>query len=618
MKDQLTGKLNELFKIPNKLIPKLHYNLHELHRRIISKDGKLQISDELHRIALKLFHTDYFPIISRNIKIDENNTTIIMGGIAYNMNIPEKMKFLRLDTDDIDIKIFTTGISYLEQDKYAVTKVLSVLKFTILIICMYLKQFFNIINNFRIKNKSTKINTSSTKPNNFLSNYELILQIKLKEKEAKTYSVIDTIDITKLTYSQLYNKVMDNVNDYNMLITNKIIYKTPNISKLRTITFSDSNVVFAGLGTPAFFSQYLNTVPQALNKSLEKLINMKIPVSKIMDMKTCANNCRFMSINSLIMDNVIMMSYADLLAYEQPQEGGIVLVPAGFIYKYYKYLVKYIRLIVLRKFYSNNLDIAFLNAAKSLWQYALNDIRKKSTYMRFGLDELDPIVITYKNYLNEFHQNLFHNRSFLSTNFPILMEIADEYQRLVFFVNKSRNLFRELNESSKTKTTSIENIVIKFAQQELSKYSNSNSNSYSKSSNHSRTYSKMHSGGQSGEHSGGHSGGHSISNSISGGAIPVDIKHLKTKPIILSLDVYEAAAVDKNEEYAYSSNKSDIINKIGKLIKDEVNIYSSIPKSISKKSLRSQPSKITKTMKTMKTMKTSKTKKTTKTTKLVK
>lgn len=559
MKDQLTGKLKELFGIPNKLIPKLHYNLHELHRQIINQDRKLNISDELHRIALKLFHTDYFPIISRNIKIDENNTTIIMGGIAYNMNIPAKMKYLLLDTDDIDIKIFTTGISYLKQNKHALAKVLSVLKFTILIICMYLKQFFNIINNF----------IPSTKTNNFLSNYELILQLKLKKKDAKTYSVIDTIDITKLTYSHLYNKVMDNVNDFNMLITNKIVYKVQNSSKLRTITFSDSNVVFAGLGTPAFFAQYLYTTPMALNKPLEKLINMNIPVSKIMDIKLCANNCRFMSIKSLIMDTVIMMSYADLLAYEQLENGGQVLVPAGFIYKYYKYLVKYIRLIAIRKFNANNLDNEFLNAAKSLWQYALNDIRKNSTMLRFGLDERDPIVITYKNYLNKFHQNLFHNKTFLSTNFPILMEIAEEYQQLVFFVNKSRNLFRVLNESSKTKATNIENIVIQFAEQELSKY-----------------------------HKDSISNARDSKNSISGGFIS-DVNKNKSKDIILTLDgdvddvdvddIDDINDIDNNGDVnmEYSSNKSNIISKIDKLIKDEVNIYSSIPKTLSKKSASS-------------------------------
>ena len=572
MKDQLTGKLKELFGIPNKLIPKLTYNLYELQRRIIARDGKLNISDELHRIVLRLFYSDYFPIISRNIKIDENNTTIIMGGISYNMNIPVKMKHLLLDTDDIDIKIFTTGISYLKQDKYAISKVLSVLKFTILIICMYLKQIFNIINNFHSKKKTIKNKTSPTptETNNFLSNYELILQIKLKKQDATMYGVIETIDITKLTYSQLYNKIMDNVNDFNMLITNKIVYKTPNYSKLRTITFSDSNVVFAGLGTPAFFSQYLDSTPQALNKPLEKLINMKIPVSKIMDIKTCANNCRFMSIKSLIMDTVIMMSYADLLAYEQLD------VPVGFIYKYYKYLVKYIRLITIRKFYSNTLDEKFQDAAKSLWQYALNDIRKNSDLIRFGLDERDPIVITYKNYLNEFHQNLFHNKSFLSTNFPILMEIADEYQHLVFFVNKSRNLFRALNESSKTKTTTIENIAIQYAEQELSRYSDS----ASKSSYYSKAKDSRDS--------------RDSRDSTAGGAIPIDVKNSKSKSIILTLDGDGDGDSD--------GDKSNIINKITKLIKDEVNIYSSIPKTLSE-SFSSHSTKIMKTKNTKQTMK---------------
>ena len=589
MKDQLTGKLKELFGIPNKLIPKLTYNLYELQRRIITRDGKINISDELHRIVLKLFYSDYFPIISRNIKIDENNTTIIMGGISYNMNIPVKMKHLLLDTDDIDIKIFTTGISYLKQDKYAISKVLSVLKFTILIICMYLKQIFNIINNFHSKKKTIKNKTSPTptETNNFLSNYELILQIKLKKQDATMYGVIETIDITKLTYQQLYNKIMDNVNDYNMLITNKIVYKTPNYSKLRTITFSDSNVVFAGLGTPAFFSQYLDSTPQALNKPLEKLINIKIPVSKIMDIKTCANNCRFMSIKSLIMDTVIMMSYADLLAYEHLADGGKVLVPVGFIYKYYKYLVKYIRLITIGKFYSNTLDKEFYNSAKSLWQYALTDIHKNSDLLRYGLEEHDPIIITYKTYLNELHQNLFHNKSFLSTNFPILMEIADEYQRLVFFVNKSRNLFRALNESSKTKTITIENIVIQFAEQELSRYSDSTS----KSSYH---YNAKDSIAKDSKDS---------RDSTAGGAIPIDIKNSKHKPIILTLDGDGDDGEDNNGDIVGDGNKSNIINKITKLIKDEVNIYSSIPQHLSKKSFTSHSTKIMKTKNTKQTMK---------------
>jgi len=554
MKDILTGRLKELFGIPKKIIPKLHYHLHQLNRQITAGD-KINISNELHRITLKLFYTDYFPVVSRNIKIDTNTTSIIMGGIAFNMNIPEKMKYLSIETDDVDIKIFTTDINYLEQKPYAVARVLSIFKFTILIICMYLKQFFNILQHFKIKE------------NNFLNGYELILQIKQKIKETQTYKLVETLDLTKLTYQQLFNKIMDNVSSYTMLITNKIIYKIQNINKNRTITFSDCVVVYANIHSPHFFSQYLNATPEAINKPLEKLIKMKIPISKIMDMQNCENHCRFMSIKSLIMENAVMMSYADLLANENLEEGGQILVPVGYIFKYYKYLVKFIRCYVLKKYNSNTLNKEFYNAAKLLWQYIFTNLKNKSNPVVFGLDERDPIIITYKNYLNEFHQNLFHNKSFLSSHFPVLMEIADEYRELTFFINKSRNLFRLLNESSRTKTTTIENIAIQFAQQELSKYSDSHSSSSSKS--------------------------------IAGGYI----SKLKNKSIIISfnnIDNYENDSENKESNDIKDNDVADkditdkdvadkdvedkeIIKKISKLIKDEIKIYSSFPNTLSKK-----------------------------------
>jgi hypothetical protein len=70
--------------------------------------------------------------------------------------------------------------------------------------------------------------SKDAKSNNFLSNYELILQIKQKKKDAPTYSVIETLDITKLTYSQLYNKIMDNVNNYNNCVIIAIIQHNSN------------------------------------------------------------------------------------------------------------------------------------------------------------------------------------------------------------------------------------------------------------------------------------------------------------------------------------------------------------------------------------------------------
>lgn len=519
MDDQLTGKLRELFAIPQTAFPKLRYKLHELNKKIIEKKGKFPVYDDIHQIAIDIFHTEYFPVISHNIKIDENNMAIIMGGIAYNMNMPNKMAFLKLKTDDIDIKIYSTVISHLHKDKQATAKVLSVFKFTVLIICMFLKQFFKYISTFQVKTElphkqiSTnakkqskkartkkaitknasqikKVTTKKIKQHHkggasiikekpksrqLLEEYELKLQIKKKLDNDKIYTVVDTLNLTEITYAQLYSKIIENINDIHFLVTNKISYETDKPNKMRAITFCDVAIIYPSIEYPAFFAQYLLEKPIDMHKSLDKLINMRIPVSKIMDVKACplsrgvSENCRFMSVKSLIIDMIVMLSYVDLLAYEKLESGGQVLVPSGFIFKYYKYLAKLVRLITIRKYYSGTLNNQFFESAKAFWEYALTDLRKKSSQLRAGLDEYDPINLTYKRFLNEFHQNLFHNRSIFIKKYPFLMEIAEEYSQLAYYVNKSRALFQKLNESSTTLGSTIESVAIKYAQEEISK-----------------------------------------------------------------------------------------------------------------------------------------------------
>jgi hypothetical protein len=531
MDDQLTGKLRKLFSIPDASLPKLRYKIHELINKVIEKNGKFPVYEDIHQIAIDFFYTEYFPVISNNIKIDENNMAIIMGGVAFNMNVPAKMNFLKLKTEDVDIKIYSTGISDLHENKTEVTNLLSVFKFTVLIICMYLKQFFKFISTFQIKAetphkkierhakghtkktvqtkkkinkakaKQTKkvinkkhesktihkggssISTKESKPKLLLGSYVLKLQIKKKLNNDKIYSVIDTIDLTAISYSDLYSKIIKNINDIHFLVTNKISYETNKANKLRAITFGDIAIIYPNLEYPAFFAQYLAGQPIYSNKPLEKLINMHIPVSKIIDVKQCplyksksksksvSENCRFMSVKSLIMDMIVMLSYADLLSYEKLESGGQVLVPSGFIFKYYKYLAKLVRLIIIRKYNFGTLNNNFLEDAKILWDYALTDLRTKSSQLRAGLDEYDPIILSYKKFLNEFHQNLFHNRSIFISKYPSLTEIADEYAQLAYYINKSRTLFRKLNDLELSTNTepSIESVAIQYADAEITK-----------------------------------------------------------------------------------------------------------------------------------------------------
>jgi hypothetical protein len=252
-----------------------------------------------------------------------------------------------------------------------------------------------------------------------------------------------------------------------------------------------------------------------------------------------------MSIKSLLIDTVIMLSYADLLVYEKLESGGEILVPAGFIFKYYKYLAKFIRLLVIKKFNSGKLQGSFFESAKALWQYALTDVRRKAAQLKANLDEYDKINITYKAFLNEFHQNLFHNRTILIKQYPILLEIAEEYERIVFFINRSRHLFRELNAISHNDT--IESVAIQFAEKEMSK-------SKSLSSMVSNIMSKTLS-------SGGSNGGGIDHNNKSG-------SRTGSRSIILT-----------NDNHSYNDIEPHQINlgsKIRKLMKDEINFYSKL------------------------------------------
>jgi len=580
MNDHIKGKLQELFGLPHKLIPKAKYLYKTLETRLneskvvktTKQFGKKSVMmnphEEIHKIVIDLFGSEYYPIISKNIRIDEFNTTIIMGGVSYNMNIPNKMGFLKLDTDDFDLKIYTTSINYTNKDinksekeipkqtqeqrkkmkenMEAVNKVLSVFKFSVLVICMYLKQIFYLLNTFTKtdKEKDKEKDKDKVDLQSVIKNYELQVQFKKKPKNAKIFELIETIDITKLSYTELYSKIINSINNVDLLITNKITYEIKP-GKTRNITFSDCKIVYSSIESPAFYSHYLESNELEVNKSLEQLINTRIPVSKIMDMNSCSNNCRFMSIKSLLIDTVIMLSYADLLVYEKLESGGEILVPAGFIFKYYKYLAKFIRLLVIKKFNSGKLQGSFFESAKALWQYALTDVRRKAAQLKANLDEYDKINITYKAFLNEFHQNLFHNRTILIKQYPILLEIAEEYERIVFFINRSRHLFRELNAISHNDT--IESVAIQFAEKEMSK-------SKSLSSMVSNIMSKTLS-------SGGSSGGGIDHNNKSG-------SRTGSRSIILT-----------NDNHSYNDIEPHQINlgsKIRKLMKDEINFYSKL------------------------------------------
>ena len=507
-KQVLTGRLKELFGIPPKLITKLKYQI-----KYYNENPRIRLltPDMMHKFVISLFAIDYFPVVSRNIRIDKYNQAVIMGGVAFNENVPAKMSYLKLDTDDVDLKIYTTDINYLEKNEKATNRILSILRFSIIIICMYLKQILELIKYFtstyppkpksQYKPKHSKKNQLKHKQNKkqhggttkyshsriskskisqtqqmkikqqnkgILNDYKITVLLK-KKNENNVNEIIATLDLHTMSYPDIFNKIMDSIDDVDLLITNKIGYnmKYDNVvkpNKFRMITFSDTKVIYPNIEHPAFYSYYFMHNKRDIGIPIEKLVKQTIPVDKIIETNNCGNNCRYTSTNMLIVDTALMLSYAELLAYEHLIEGGKILVPIAFLFKYYKYLTKYIRLFVIRKYNNGTLDDKFMNCAKKLWTYALENLKITTTYS----DETDEINIAYKKLLNEFHQNLFINKTLL-VDYPELQEVVDEYSMIVYYINNSRALFKEVDNKSKHVGESIESITIQMAEQELTK-----------------------------------------------------------------------------------------------------------------------------------------------------
>jgi len=173
-----------------------------------------------------------------------------------------------------------------------------------------------------------------------------------------------------------------------------------------------------------------------------------------------------MALNSLIFDTVLMLSYANYLAYENLTEGGEVLVPIGYLYKYWKYLIKFLRLFMIKKYNIGKLSGKIQEPIKKLENYIKLNLNKITS-----MDERDPINIEYKKMLNEFHQGLFITKNLLKKDYSELNELADEFNNYVFYIDHSRSLFKELDDSSKFKGTTIDSLAIQFADMEISKRS---------------------------------------------------------------------------------------------------------------------------------------------------
>jgi hypothetical protein len=517
---KIDEKYKAMFGLPEKTLLILRKQLYDLYSKSNATFRNIVKPKSLHTIISDLFVKEYYPIISKTYNTNEHTIAIIMGSIGFNMNIPPKLeKLLYTDTDDIDLKIYTTQLHYDKKKNKPnnVKQVMSLFKYIVLTLFMYLKQVIgeiieftktifsknenqnnnNIIiskttkktksihtkkTNHKTKhnnnktNKTTKTNNIPNHQNNhhklinakqksfgYLNSVRIYIQIK-KNIGINREEINEKIDITKLSYDSTYNLLSDKVNDIDLLLTSKIKYwmkySTKLIKKpkfLNTFTFSDTKIYYPNLAeNTTFYTQYLlnykhmnhsvhtSQIPLS-HLTLDNLYTKNIHISDIIKYKHCGiknNNCNYIAVNSLKIDLILMLQYAECIndeVYESDTKHTHtkIIVPISSLFKYIKYLTKYLKLYIIIKYYNKTLNKEYTNATIKFIQ-TINKIIITTTIE----PEDEPINIHYKKTINKLHQDFFIKQT-LFPDYNILKEVVDEYNYIKNYINKSRFLFKE-------------------------------------------------------------------------------------------------------------------------------------------------------------------------------
>ena len=485
---KIKGKYKTMFGIPSKSIKILHTQLYELYSR--SHIRNLVKPKDLHTIITNFFIKEYYPIISKNYHTNEKTIAILMGTIGFNLNIPNNIdnlnKLLYTDTDDIDLKIYTTELHYdkSKNNKSSVKSVLSLFKYVIITLFMYMKQIMAEIIDFTKnmfstpqhifkkelskkskkksqtqKSQTQKLQTGgknnpgikqNQKSFGVLSDCRIYIQIKKGFGKEQTH---EKIDITRLSYEDTYTLLFEKINDIDLLITSKLKYwvtysKLLNVPKfLNALTFSDTKIYYPNLEeNSTFYAYYLlnndNEKENISNLTLDSLYNKHININEIIKSKHCGksnNNCNYIVSSSLKVDLILMLQYAEFIN-DEDYENNNIIVPISSLFKYIKYFTKYLKLYIIIKFYNKTLTKEYMNNTKKLIYY-VNKIFNKTIIE----PETAQINIDYKKQINKLHQAFFIKQT-MFPEYKVLKEVVDDYNNIKQYINKSRFLFKDLYE----------------------------------------------------------------------------------------------------------------------------------------------------------------------------
>ena len=290
---------------------------------------------------------------------------------------------------------------------------------------------------------------------------KIIITKKGQEKEM--------FDITDLSYIDTYKLIMKKIVDPDVLIKTKISYSIKYINliipysnkSIPSISFSDTKIIYPNIHNPGFYTYYFINNRKQLdeNITLDNIIKKNINITDIINTKFCKNNCHYISVKCLQVDIIYMLKFAELIEIEDLQN-GIVLVPVESLFKYYKYIIKFIRLHIIKKFFNGTLanNKIFIDTSRKLIRYVENNLHKSTSQ----LGETLPINILFKKIISDFHQAFFIKKT-MFPEYDALIELVNDYNTTVYFINRGCVLFKTLDDEDKHSGESIESISIQNA-----------------------------------------------------------------------------------------------------------------------------------------------------------
>ena len=256
-----------------------------------------------------------------------------------------------------------------------------------------------------------------------------------------------------MSYEDTYKLITDKTIVPDTMISPKIVYKNIKYINLfvpyskHIIIFGDIKIIYPNIKNPSFYSYYFMSHDKNENDKndiiLGKLIKQNINIYDIIDTRNCSNNCKYVSVKCLQVDIIYMLRFAEFLEFENISSSNII-VPIDSIYKYYKYMIKFIRLHLIKKFNNSTLknNKLFRDAAIKLIKYVDNSLNK----ITIPHNEKAPINILYKKLINDFHQAFFIKKT-LFPEYEPLYELVTDYENTIKYINKSCNLFKQMDDN---------------------------------------------------------------------------------------------------------------------------------------------------------------------------